>query len=217
VRDEQHALALVADAVELVEALLLEGGVADREHLVDEQDVGVDVDHDREAQPHEHAARVVLDLEVLEAVQAGEGDDLVLAPARLRAAEPEHHAVEADVVARGEVHVEAHAELDERRQAPVDPRLARVGLVDARQALQQRRLARPVAADDPEELALGDLERRVLQRLEAVVQGAAERMQRTLLERVGLLFGDAEGLGEPLDDDGWDGGHETSNVPMVLG
>ena len=32
-----------------VVALLLEGGVADGEHLVDEQQVGVDVDHDAKA------------------------------------------------------------------------------------------------------------------------------------------------------------------------
>ena len=34
-------LPLVAHLVEDVDALLLEGGVADREHLVDQQDVGV--------------------------------------------------------------------------------------------------------------------------------------------------------------------------------
>ncbi len=40
------------EPVELVEALLLEGGVADREHLVDQQDLGVDLDRDREGEPH---------------------------------------------------------------------------------------------------------------------------------------------------------------------
>ena len=64
--------ALVADPVELVVALLLEGGIAHREHLVDQQHVRVDVGHDREAQPDEHARRVVLDLQVLELLEAGE-------------------------------------------------------------------------------------------------------------------------------------------------
>ena len=36
------------------DALLLEVGVADREHLVDEQQVGVDVGHHRESEPHLH-------------------------------------------------------------------------------------------------------------------------------------------------------------------
>ena len=83
VRDEQDRAALVAQAVELVEALLLEGGVADREHLVDQQHVGVDLDHHREREPHVHARRVVLELEVLELAQLGELDDALVALARL--------------------------------------------------------------------------------------------------------------------------------------
>src|SRR3712207_8322767 len=54
------------------------------------------------------------------------------------------------VVARGEVEVEAHAELDERRQPAVDVHPPVVGLVDPGQALEQRRLARPVPAHDAE-------------------------------------------------------------------
>ena len=72
--------------VELVEALLLEGGVADGEHLVDQQDVGVDLDRDREREPHVHARGVVLQLEVDELLELGEGDDVVEALARLLAA-----------------------------------------------------------------------------------------------------------------------------------
>ena len=75
VRDEEDRAALVAQPVELVEALLLEGGVADGEHLVDQQHVGVDLDHHREREPHVHARRVVLELQVLELAQLGELDD----------------------------------------------------------------------------------------------------------------------------------------------
>src|SRR3712207_8461229 len=63
----------------------------------------------------------------LEAVQAGEVEDLVLAAPRVARREPEHDRVDADVVARGEVHVEADPELDERRQPAVDPRAPVVG------------------------------------------------------------------------------------------
>ena len=80
---KQDRLALVAHAVELVEALLLEGGVADGEHLVDQQDVGVDLDHHREGQAHVHPRRVVLELEVDELLELGEVDDRVEALARL--------------------------------------------------------------------------------------------------------------------------------------
>ncbi len=44
--------------------LLLERRVADREDLVDEEDLGLEVRGDREGQPHVHAARVVLDRSV---------------------------------------------------------------------------------------------------------------------------------------------------------
>ena len=44
---EDDRAALVAQAAELVEALLLEGRVADGEHLVDQQHVGVGLDHQR--------------------------------------------------------------------------------------------------------------------------------------------------------------------------
>ncbi len=60
----------------------------------------------------------------------------------------------------GEVRVEADAELDERRQAAVDPDLPAVDAVDAGEALQQRALAAAVAPGDPEELAGADVEAR---------------------------------------------------------
>ena len=124
VGDEQDRPPCGAHALELVEALALEGGVADGEHLVDQQHVGVDLDGDREAEPHAHARRVVLELQVDELLELRELDDLVEAPARLPPREPEHDRVDDDVVARGQVGVEAHAELDERRQPAVDRRFA---------------------------------------------------------------------------------------------
>ena len=56
VGDEDDGAAVPLEGPDLVEALLLEGLVTDREHLVDEQDLGVDVDGDGEGQPDVHAA-----------------------------------------------------------------------------------------------------------------------------------------------------------------
>ena len=54
-----------------------EAFVADGEHLVDQQHVGIDVDRDGEAEAHVHAGRVGLHRRVDELPQLGELDDLV--------------------------------------------------------------------------------------------------------------------------------------------
>ena len=84
-RDEQNRLAAALELGELVQALVREALVADREHLVDQQHVGIDVDRDGESQPHVHAGRVGLDRRVDELLHLGEVDDLVEAPRRPRA------------------------------------------------------------------------------------------------------------------------------------
>ena len=74
---EQDRLAAAPELGELVEALVRESLVADRQHFVDEQHVGIDVDRDGEAEPHVHARRIGLDRRVDELPQLGELDDLV--------------------------------------------------------------------------------------------------------------------------------------------
>ena len=210
VRDEDDRAAAVAQIVEDVEALLLEGGVADRQHLVDEQDVGIDLDRHRERQPDVHAGRVVLELEVLELLELGELDHALETPPRLLGREAEHDPVHHHVVAGGHVRVEADAELDERRQPTPDPDVA-LRPVDARQAFEQRALAAPVAPGDPEELAWLHSHRDVVQRLVCVAADPAPRMEGPLLERVHLLLRDSERLAhrprdhhrQPLAADGW--------------
>ena len=86
VRHEHHRAALRAQPGELVEALLLEGGVADGEHLVDQEDVGVHLDHHGEGEPHEHAGRVVLEPQVGELLELRELEHLVEPRAGPRAA-----------------------------------------------------------------------------------------------------------------------------------
>ena len=51
--------------------------VADGEHLVDEQDLRLEVRGDREREPHVHPARVALHRRVEEPLDLGELDDLV--------------------------------------------------------------------------------------------------------------------------------------------
>ena len=84
-----------------------ERGVADREHLVDQHDVGVGLDHHGEREADQHPRRVVLELEVDEVLELGELEHLVEAAARLAQRQPHQHAVEDAVLARGQLGVEA--------------------------------------------------------------------------------------------------------------
>ena len=66
-----------AELLHAPETAALELRVADREHLVDEQDLRLEVRRDREREPHVHPARVALDGRVDELLDAGELDDVV--------------------------------------------------------------------------------------------------------------------------------------------
>ena len=147
-RDQQDRLAAPPELGELVEALVRERLVADRQHLVDQQHVGIDVDGHGEAEAHVHPGRVRLHRRVDEVPQLGELDDLVEAARDLPLREAEHDPVDEDVLAAGDLRVEPGAELDERGDAAVhrDRALGRLG--DAGHELEHRALARPVAADD---------------------------------------------------------------------
>ncbi len=123
VGDEDDRAAFLAHPVEDVEALLLEGGVADGQHLVDQQDLGVDLDRHREGQAHVHPRGVVLELEVLKLLEFGELDHALVARPRLARREAEHDAVQRDVVEGGQVGIEADAELDEGGHPAVAPDL----------------------------------------------------------------------------------------------
>ena len=62
VGNEHDRTTFIAHVVEDVETLLLEGGIADREHLIDEQDLRVHLDGNRKGQTHMHSRGVVLQL-----------------------------------------------------------------------------------------------------------------------------------------------------------
>ena len=163
VGDQQDRRALPAPLVKDVHALLGERDVTDRQHLVHQHDVRVRLDHDGERQAHHHPGRVVLELEVHELAQLGEVEDGVEPLARLALGEAEQHPVDHAVLARAQLGVEAHAELDERGQPARHPNRPLVRPVDAGEDLEQAALAGAVLSDDPEELALVNVERDVLQ------------------------------------------------------
>ena len=107
------------------QAAVRERRVAHRQHLVDQQDLGVGVDRHREAEPHVHARRVVLDRLVDEAFETGEAHDVVVARLDLGALQAEHRSVDEDVLATRDLGVEAGAELDQRRHTAAGLRRCR--------------------------------------------------------------------------------------------
>ena len=70
-----------------------------------------------------------------------------------RARHPEDRAVEEDVLASGQLRVEAGADLEQRADASVDLRAALRRERDLREDAQQRALARAVGSDHADDLA----------------------------------------------------------------
>ena len=200
VGDEDDRLATIAEVGDAITALGLEVGIADRQHLVDDEYVGIDVDGDRKAEPHEHPRRVVLDRRVDELLEPGELDDVVEPVVHMLAGHTQDGSVEEHVLASAQFRVEPGPEFEQRRHAAVDRDAALVGFEDLGEALQQRRLAAAVVTDDAERFAGGDLEADVTERPEVFVR-AAPSVQQRLLERLVALAEQPEPLRQVRDAD----------------
>ena len=158
VRHDQDGAAGLLDLVEPVHALALERRVADREDLVDDQDLRIEMHGDGEREPGIHAAGIGLHrpLEIL--ADVGEAHDVVELALDLGFVHAEQLAVDHQIVVAAELGVEAGAKLDQRRDAAIDLDAAGRRLQGAGNDLQQRRLAGAVAADDADRLPLAHLE-----------------------------------------------------------
>src|SRR5829696_381459 len=163
---EKDRAPLARDGVHATEAFLLEGEVADREDLVDDQDLGPQMSGDGECQAQAHAARVTLHRRIHELLDLCKGDDLVKLGSRFRALHAKHRAVEIYVLPPGQLRVESGAHLEQRTNASPQTNLAYSRGGDSGKNLQQRALTRPVVTDDSKGLALPDLEADVAQRPE---------------------------------------------------
>ena len=200
VRDEDDRAAALLELEDLAEALALERLVADGEDLVEQEDVGVEMRGDREAEPHVHPRGVGAHGPVDRLLELGEGDDLVEALADLSPLEPVDGAVEEDVLAAAEVGMEAGAELEQRADPAADVDPSRRRLDDPGDQPQQRRLAGAVAADEPDRLPRLDGERHVFERLHVLRVGAAAQDEQ-LLQAARLVRVDAEAARDPVDPD----------------
>ncbi len=176
-RHQQQRHAVRTHLGDALQALVLERLVADREDLVREQDVGLHVDGDREAEAHVHPRRVVLDRRVDERLELREPHDAVVASPRVAVREAEQARVQVDVLGAGQIGMEADAELDQRRDAAVRRDRARRRPQDAGDDLQQRALARAVGPEQRDGLAARDRQRHAVERAERFAMRTPARVE----------------------------------------
>ena len=112
-RDEDQRGSLLQDVAQALEATLLERGVADGQHLVHEQHVGLEERGDAEAEPHLHADRVELDLPVDRLMELRELDDVVEPALDLAARKSHQRPSEVDVLAPRELRRNPGTHLDQ--------------------------------------------------------------------------------------------------------
>src|SRR2546423_1060158 len=186
-RDDDDRLATRTKVFELLAAFSLKVRISNGEDLVDQEDVWLDVDGNRESEPDVHSRRVILDGRVDEVLQPGEVDDLVESLIDLPLAETEYGAIEVDVLATRELRMESRAELEQGRNLPSRRDRPPIRPQDLGHALQQGALTRTVLTDEPERRAFRDVERDVAKRPELFVPGPAASHDRGLERLVPLL------------------------------
>ena len=162
--DENDRAAVLGHVAHFAEAFLLEGGVSDGEHFVYEQNFGLEVRRDCKGQTHLHAAAVMLERGIEEALDFREGDDFIELAVDFRFTHAKNGAAHVDVLAPAEFSVKAGAHLEETANAPANFGVAFSGPRDASKNLQQRALACAIAPDEPDHFALADLEADVFER-----------------------------------------------------
>ena len=192
-RDEEdcHA-AVVGDLVHLAEALALKGKVADREHLVDDENIRPQMRGDGEGEPHVHPAGVAFHRRIEELLGLGEGHDAVEFPVDLAPVHPQQRAVEINILAPGQLGVKAGADFEQRAHPAEQIDFAAGRRGDLRQDFEEGGFPRAVAADDAEHFAAPHFEGNVGERAELFFPSSTR-------ERFAQLLGDQFGQrGRPM-------------------
>ncbi len=131
-----------------IEALLLERGVTDSEHFVDQQDVRFGVNCNRKRQPHLHATAVGSHWSVDGVMKFCKVQNSFEPISDLCSREAPNHSTDEYVLPPCQVGMKARCELEQTADAPANADPAFVRATDTRQQAQQRRLSRTVASDD---------------------------------------------------------------------
>src|SRR5262245_9304373 len=119
--------------IHLSETFLLKFGVADGQHLVNNQNFGLKVSRHRKCKADIHPGRIVLHRGVEKLLHLGKGDDLVELFADLALRHPEDGAVEKDVLSSGQFWMKASADLKQARDTAAQHDTPLGGVCDAAQ------------------------------------------------------------------------------------
>ena len=169
--------ALLAPAAELL--------VARAQDLVEQQDVRRDRGRDGEPEARPHARGVRPHRRVDERPEVGELDDRRGQAPHDAVADPDEGADQEDVLPPGDLHLEPGAQREQGRDAPAQRDGSLVRGQDPGQRKQERALAGTVLAQDPQRLAVLDLEVDVAERPEVAAHLllAADPLRQRPLER----------------------------------
>src|SRR5262249_12256826 len=205
VTGDDDGLALALEVVHLLEPLPDERLIPNREHLVHQQYIRVDVHCDGEAESHVHARGVCSYGAVDEIFEPCEPDDFVETAQDLTLAEPQDDAADEDVLAARKFRMESGAKLDQRGDAAFGGDASSVGPIDSGDQADQRALSRAVSADDANSCSVRHRHCHTLQRFHVLDwrANAREAMgQRSLERRVARPQNDlAKSLGEGVEND----------------
>src|SRR5690606_591901 len=137
--------------------------VTHREHFVDQNDVGVDVDGDGKTEASLHPGGVEYHRRVNEILKLRKLHDLGDNLFDLLLTQSEPATVEAAIVGSGQITAQSRPELDEGGDLSIDLHFPFVGIDDAAQDFDQRAFSRAVIAHDGKGFTLLDGEGDVFQ------------------------------------------------------
>src|SRR5690606_39045256 len=158
VGDDDQGFPGVFQFLHLGVTFLFEILVPHRQYLIDQDDVGIDVDGDGEAEPLLQSGGVRLHGCVDGILQLRELDDFRVNFLNPLLIEPEDGAVEADVFRAGQIPVQSRPQLDEGSDFAVDLHITRIGADDSAQNLEKGAFSGSVSPDNGEGFSLLDRE-----------------------------------------------------------
>src|SRR5262249_52180188 len=148
-RDENNRPTFSPQRPHSIKTLPLEGHVADGQHFVQKQNLGLQMGSDRKPQPDVHSGGVPLDRYVDELLNLRELDDTVELSPDLASSHAQDRSTQLNVFPAGQLRMEPRPDLDQRRRPPIDRDLSGRRRRDACQQLQYRALAGTIGANDP--------------------------------------------------------------------